>query len=178
MTYTIKQLVKSIAAQLSATYPDFPVYRSANQQKTRYPCFFIFLMPSSIFDEIDVRERRDIAFDVVFVQARNIPDADAQIQDIADGLDYLFDTVAYTSPEGESVPLHTHERTWSIEDQELHYKFHIKQRVAKPVEEQPMLTITRLTVNDNGGGEYETDVGGDIAVTPLMQISVLRTVGG
>ena len=73
----------------------------------------------------------------MFVQARNTPNAYAQIHSVADDLDVLMDTVEYTA-DGETVPLHTHEREWSIEDQELHYKLHIKQRVAKERRRNPM----------------------------------------
>ena len=96
-------------------------------------------MPSSITDQIDGWDKRDIAFDIVFVQARNTPNAYAQIHSVADDLDVLMDTVEYTAA-GETVPLHTHEREWSIVDQELHYKLHIKQRVAKPVPHNPMIS--------------------------------------
>lgn len=137
MTYTVRGLVNSIASQLIRAFPDYPVYDSPTQQGTTYPCFFVFLMPSSIIDQIDRHEKRDLAFDIVFVQARNTPNAYAQIHGVADSLDVLMDTVIYMA-DGESVPLHTHERTWSIEDQELHYKLHIKQRVAKDVPHIPM----------------------------------------
>lgn len=137
MTYTVRGLINSIASQLVGAFPDVPVYDSPTQQGTSYPCFFVFLMPSAITDEIDRRDKRDLAFDIVYVQARNTPNAYAQIHGIADSLDVLMDTVEYTA-DGESVPLHTHERTWSIEDQELHYKLHIKQRVAKAVQHNPM----------------------------------------
>ena len=137
MTYTVRGLINSIASQLVGAFPDVPVYDSPTQQGTSYPCFFVFLMPSAITDEIDRRDKRDIAFDIVYVQARNTPNAYAQIHGIADSLDVLMDTVEYMA-DGESVPLHTHEREWSIEDQELHYKLHIKQRVAKAVQHNPM----------------------------------------
>lgn len=138
MTYTVRGLINSIASQLVGAFPDVPVYDSPTQQGTSYPCFFVFLMPSAITDEIDRRDKRDIAFDIVYVQARNTPNAYAQIHGIADSLDVLMDTVEYMA-DGESVPLHTHEREWSIEDQELHYKLHIKQRVAKAVQHNPMM---------------------------------------
>lgn len=137
MTYTVRGLVNSIASQLIRAFPDYPVYDSPTQQGAVYPCFFVFLMPSSIVDQIDRHEKRDIAFDIVFVQARNTPNAYAQIHGIADTLDELMGIVEYTA-DGETVPLHTHERTWSIEDQELHYKLHIKQRVHQAVQHNPM----------------------------------------
>ena len=73
MTYTVRGLINSIASQLVGAFPDVPVYDSPTQQGTSYPCFFVFLMPSAITDEIDRRDKRDIAFDIVYVQARNTP---------------------------------------------------------------------------------------------------------
>lgn len=137
MTYTVRGLINSIASQLVGAFPDVPVYDSPTQQGTKYPCFFVFLMPSEITDQIDGRDKRDTAFDIVYVQARNTPNAYAQIHGVADDLDVLMDTVEYTA-DGETVPLHTHEREWSIDDQELHYKMRIKQRVSKPVQHIPM----------------------------------------
>ena len=40
----------------------------------------------------------------------------------------------------EMIPLHTQDRTYSIEDQELHYRLRISQRVSRPVEHIPMQT--------------------------------------
>ena len=179
MIYSIEYLIQSVAAQLATAFPGVLIHDSPTQQKSGYPCFYIFLRPSDIRDQLSARDMRNISLDIVYVQERNTPDANAALYSVAETLDELLDVVPYSDGSGEDpVPLHTHEREYRIEDQELHYSFRITQRVAKPVEEQPMLTITRLTVNDNGGGEYETDVGGDIAVTPVMQISVLQTVGG
>ena len=136
MTYTIQNLVNSIAAQIAGAVPGYPIYDNPNQQGTEFPCFFVFLMPSDTADEIGM-EKRNIWFDVVFVQERNIPGANEQINQIADTLDYLFDSINYTDGI-DTVPLHTHERSYSIEDQELHYKFRISQRVSYPTEHNPM----------------------------------------
>lgn len=133
MTFTIENIIKSIALMLSGAYPNIPVYDSPNQQGTKYPCFFVFLMPSTLTDEVDRVAKRDISIDVVYVQARNTPNANADIYGIADGLDVLLDYVEYTDGGNEDpVPIHTHERAYSIEDQELHYKFRMIARVSLP----------------------------------------------
>lgn len=139
MTYTIDNLIESIAAQLKTVWPDLPVYDSYTLQGCEYPCFFVFMMPSNIADQIDRIDKREIFFDVAFVQARNTPNAYGTLYGIADQLDELLDTVNY-SADGESVPLHTHERNYSIDDQELHYKFKIIARVSRPYTPNPMHT--------------------------------------
>ena len=141
MTYTINNLIKSVAGVLAASFPDVPIHDSPTQQKSGYPCFYVFLRPSDIRDQLSARDMRNVSLDVVYVQERNTPDANAELYGIADTLDELLDVVPYSDGSGEDpVPLHTHERDYSIEDQELHYRLRISQRVSKPVEHIPMQT--------------------------------------
>lgn len=146
MIYSIPNLINSIASMLADRY-GLPVYASPNQQGTEYPCFFVFLRPSRMRDEIDNIGKREIFFDVVYVQARNTPDAYSDIYEKADGLDELFETVTYTDGE-ESIPIHTHEKEYSIEDQELHYKFKIIARVSLPTEKDPMIQLEEININE------------------------------
>lgn len=139
MIYTIENLIQSIAAQLKTVYPALPVYDTFTLQGNEYPCFFVFLMPSNISDQIDGVDKREIFFDVVYVQQRNITNAYADLYSVADTLDELLDVVNYTA-DGETVPLHTHERNYSIDDQELHYKIKIIARVSRPYTPNPMQT--------------------------------------
>lgn len=139
MIYTIENLIQSIAAQLKTVYPALPVYDTFTLQGNEYPCFFVFLMPSNISDQIDGVDKREIFFDIVYVQQRNITNAYADLYSVADTLDELLDVVNYTA-DGETVPLHTHERNYSIDDQELHYKFKIIARVSRPYTPNPMQT--------------------------------------
>ena len=125
MTFTIANLMDSIAGILKAGYPDCPVYLGPNQQGTDYPCFFIFLMPSTIADEPDGRYFRDLGLDVVYVQERNAVGGNAEIQAVQEYLDEHLLIFNYSDGTG-TVPLHTYEREASTEDQELHYKFHIR----------------------------------------------------
>ena len=139
MIFSIDNLIESIAAQLKTKYPALPVYDSYTLQGCKFPCFFVFLTPSNIYDQIDRRDKRDLNFDVVYVQERNAPNAYGTLYTVADTLDALLDIVTYTDG-GESIPLHTHERNYSIDDQELHYKFKIIARVSRPYEPTPMQT--------------------------------------
>lgn len=132
MIFTIGNLINSLAGVLKSEYPDYPVYDSANQQGTAYPCFFIFLMPSTVEDQIDERYYRDIGIDIVFVQQRNIANGMREIQEVQDFLDFSLEMFPYSDGSGEQAFIHTFERSASTEDQELHYKLHIKQRVSMP----------------------------------------------
>ncbi len=138
MTFTIENIIQSIAEQLKTAYPYCPVYASPNQQGTEYPCFFVFVVPTSgISDQLSGRAKRDIELDVVYVQERNSADANMELYGVAEMLDELLDMVSYKGG-SETVPLHTHDRTYDIEDMELHYHLRIVQRVALNRVEIPM----------------------------------------
>lgn len=130
MIFSLELIIKSIASQLAGEF-NIPVYASATQQGAEYPCFFIFLMTGRIRDQIDRACLRDIGIDVVYVQERNAVNADLELLQIGDRLDQLLDMISYTDGT-DTVPLHTHDREQSIEDQELHYKLYIRQRVSIP----------------------------------------------
>lgn len=151
MIYSIGRVISSVALMLGTEWPGVPVYGSPTAS-THFPCFFIFLMPSTISDQVDKVDRRDISLDVVYVQQRDLPDAEAALWEIADQLDQLLDVVWYTdgTEDTESIPLHTQDRTYSIEDQELHYKLRIPARVHQPVVEVLMQTMEENNVEVEG----------------------------
>ena len=138
MKFTIQNLLSSLAGGLKTGYPDRPVYTSPNQQGTEFPCFFIFLMPSSIEDGIGGRFLRDLGLDLVFVQQRNAANGNAEIQEVQEFLDQNLDKFLYYDESGSSAWLHTYEREASVEDQELHYKFHVRPHVSAPIKENQM----------------------------------------
>ena len=149
MTFTIENILNSLAGVLKAKY-DYPVYTSENQQGTTTPCFFIFLMPSTIEAEIDERFLRDIGIDIVFVQKRNIPDGNVEIHAVQEYLDENLELFQYTDGENDPVYIHTYERNASIEDEELHYQLHIRARVAVPRDTVYMQTEETNVRTKNG----------------------------
>ena len=132
MKFTIDDLLSSIAGVLKTKYPDNPIYISPNQQGIKVPCFFIFLMPSMITDEVGERYMRNLGIDVIFVQERNIVNGYSEIYEVLDFLDSNLSVIPYSDGENEAIPIHTFENRSSIEDQELHYQFHVRQRVHIP----------------------------------------------
>jgi hypothetical protein len=132
MIFTISNIINSIAGQLATLYPNVSVYDSLSYN-TEYPCFYVFVTTPNIADEIDGVEMRDIGFDIVYVQERNSTAQNAELIEIMETLDEGFDVLIYD--DGTlTAPLHTHDRSASIEDQELHYKFSIRQRVSREKE--------------------------------------------
>ena len=55
-----------------------------------------------------------------------------QILEIAEYLDESLELFSYVDGSGASSFIRTFERQWKIEDEELHYQFHIRQRVSVP----------------------------------------------
>lgn len=133
MTFTIDNMIQSIAGQLIATFPDgkggckYLIHQSPTFNAA-VPGFYIFPVLPSMSEEPSDRLIREIMFDVVYVQQRNLTDQNAQIYSVLDALDESFDMLQFTDGT-DSCPLHTYERNASIEDQELHYKFRLKQRM-------------------------------------------------
>ena len=141
MIYSIEYLIQSVAGTLRSAFPGVDIHDSPTQQKSGWPCFYILLRPSNIRDQLSARDLRNISLDVVYVQERNTPNGNAELYSIADTLDDVLDVVPYSDGSAEDpVPLHTHERDYSIEDQELHYRLRISQRVSRPVTATPMQT--------------------------------------
>lgn len=136
MTYTYENLINSIADQLARLFPDgnggcrYPV-RQSPALNAGFPCFFIFPVLMGIEDELSGIGKRESQFDIVYVQQRNIPDQNADIMAVQETLDEGFRMLTYS--DGETTwPLHVYERSSSIDDQELHYKITLRQRVSVP----------------------------------------------
>lgn len=132
MTFTIDNVLNSLAGVLKAQYPDYPVYKSPSQQGTIYPCFFIYLISSKVTAEVNGRFFRDLEIDVVFVQESNVVNGYDRIRDIQEDLDDTLEMFPYTDGSAEEVFIHTYGRQASVEEDELHYQFHIRQRVSLP----------------------------------------------
>ena len=135
MIFTLEHIVNSLAGLLKAEYPEYPVYDSPNQQGTRFPCFFIFFMPSTVDSHVGDRFLRDLGIDIVFVQQRNLVNGNVRICAIAQYLDETLELFPYSDGNADPVMIRTFERQWKNEDMELHYQFHIRQRVALQGEE-------------------------------------------
>ena len=138
MIFTLEHIVNSLAGLLKAEYPEYPVYDSPNQQGTRFPCFFIFFMPSTVDSHVGDRFLRDLGIDIVFVQQRNLVNGNVRIHAIAQYLDETLELFPYSDGSSDPVMIRTFERQWKNEDMELHYQFHIRQRVALPRENMLM----------------------------------------
>lgn len=157
IAFTIPRIVSSLAAVLSAQYPDFPIFASAAPQGVTPPCFFISLLPSSISSQVgDGVFLRDIFVDVVFLQQRNVLNANAKIQEVQEFLDYSLETFLYSNGENSAL-IRTYERQAQVQDMDLHYQFHIRQRVSLPENPNPMevLKENNVAIEEKGGGSAQ-----------------------
>lgn len=122
--FTIEDIMQAVARHIKTGYPDLKVYAGENQQGTEIPCFFVVLMTPQITPEAGAFYMRDIGIDVVYLQERNVVNSNLSLVSVMEWLDTNMSQI----PFGESV-LWTYERTAEMQDQDLHYKFHIKGRV-------------------------------------------------
>ena len=130
MRFTLEALINSVAGVIKAGYPTMNVYGSATQQGAEYPCFFVQEIPSNLYPEMNDRNRREIALDIIYVQERDIPNARADVRGVIDYLGYNLDTFTYTVGT-ETCMLRAFSHAWSYEDQELHYKVTVKALVGR-----------------------------------------------
>lgn len=149
MIFTIQNVIESIGLQLTKIFPDYPIKQSPSLD-TEYPCFFVFMMPVSISDEVDGYQARSLGFDIVFVQQRNVPDQNVELIRVLEALDTNFDMLTYTDGTFE-IPLHVLTRDASIEDQELHYKITLRERVRFDNVEIPLRRLEELNVEVEEG---------------------------
>ena len=129
MIFSLHHVIDSLAGMLTGAYPDYPVYDSPNQQGTSFPCFFLFFMPSTIEEHVGNHYFRDLGVDLVFVQQRNLVNGNRKIHEIAEFLDRNLEMFRYSDGSGDSALIAVCERRWNIEDEELHYQFHIRERI-------------------------------------------------
>lgn len=128
MTFTFANLIDSVAGQLRSIFGDIPVYDSPTYN-TEYPCFYVFLVNPQISDGVDGTYIRNTMLDIVYIQERDKSAQNEELINVLESLDEHMDMINYSDGEDTAL-LHTYERNGTIEDQELHYKLRIKQRMS------------------------------------------------
>jgi len=141
MIYSIEDILEGIASVLAEK--NLPIYTSARQQGVNTPCFFISMMPGSDKTEVDGRTFIDLGFDIVFLQDPNIVNAMDGIYSTLEFLQEYLQMIPYTQDD-ETIYLHTYERQHSIQDMDLHYQFHIKQRMRLDKSETLMAALEEI----------------------------------
>mgnify|MGYP007003803521 CR=1 FL=1 len=124
MKFTMRGLTRSLADQLAPFLPGVTFYDNPNQQGTKLPAMFLQRTRAKITMKMGGRFLRRLGLDLVYLVDYNQVDMDDQYTRAADILDERLETFPYSDGEGgQSAILRTYERSWSIQDDALHYKF-------------------------------------------------------
>lgn len=122
MIFSLNFLTKSLADFLSTAFPSASFYVDPNQQGTKTPCFFVQQRFAQAEDKIGGMALRKIGCDLVYLLDYNLPDLQRQYQTAADTLDEYLDVFTYSDGESTTL-LRCENRSWTIQVDELHYKF-------------------------------------------------------
>lgn len=139
-------LTRSLADYLAPSLPGVTFYDNPNQQGTKLPAMFLQRTRANIDLKMGGRFLRRLGLDLVCLVDYNQVDMDDQYTRAAGILDERLETFPYSDGEGgQSVLLRTHERSWSLQDDALHYKFDLKIWVTPKEDEVLMGTIQSYT---------------------------------
>lgn len=142
MIFTMRGLTRSLAGCLAPYLPDVTFYDNPNQQGTKLPAMFLQRTRANIALKVGGRFLRKLGLDLVYLVDYSQVDMDDQYTRAADVLDERLETFPYSDGEGrESAILRTCERSWSIQDDALHYKFDLKIWVSPEEDEVLMGSI-------------------------------------
>lgn len=131
MNFTVTTLAQSLADYLAPVLPGVTMYEDPNQQGTDTPCMFLQIRYSPTEKQLDGRFLRKLGVDLVYLEDFNIPDLRQKYLSAAQELDLVMDTFPYSDGEGAgTVLVRTYDREWTIEEDALHYKFELQERVS------------------------------------------------
>lgn len=146
MIFTMQGLTRSLADYMAPSLPGVTFYDNPNQQGTKLPAMFLQRTRANIDLKMGGRFLRRLGLDLVYLVDYSQVDMDDQYARAADILDERLETFPYSDGEGgQSVLLRTHERSWSLQDDALHYKFDLKIWVTPKEDEVLMGTIQSYT---------------------------------
>ena len=126
MEYNIATLLEGLAQVLSTL--GYDIYISNRQQGVKTPCFFISLMPSTSQKQLGRSYFQQLALDVVFLQDPNIVNATDGIYSVIQFMDENLELIPYVDGEEEGL-VHTYDRSYQLQEMDLHYHLTFKNRV-------------------------------------------------
>lgn len=138
MNFTLQTLAKSLADYLAPYLPGVKFYEDPNQQGSQPPMMFLQLRFGRLYPELGGYWIRHLGLDLVYLLDYNLPDLQQQYNQAAETLDLALDTFPY-SDGAESRVLRCLERSWTIDQDELHYKFELRERVTLPAPSAPKM---------------------------------------
>ena len=149
MNLTVSTIAKSIADYLAAL-PDTPfagvaMYEDPNQQGSQPPCMFLQTRYNRLKLEMGGYWLRTLGLDLTYLLDYNLPDLQQRYQAAAEALDLVMETFPYSdgSSDGQ-VLLRTHDRSWTVDLDAMHYKFELRERVTLPKPDVPKMQELEL----------------------------------
>lgn len=125
MIVTISQLAPSLSAYLASDFPDVTFYEDPLQQGVDLPAMFLQTRSSGIRKATSGEYLWTLRLDLVYLLDFNLPNLQRQYQAAAELLDIALETFPYT--DGTSTQLlRTYNRDWTIDLNELHYRFDLQ----------------------------------------------------
>ena len=135
MNFTVSTISKSLADYLSPSFPGVTFYEDPNQQGSKPPMMFLQTRTNRLELETGGYWRRILGVDLVYLLDYNLPNLQQLYQQAGETLDLLMETFPYSAGKtGGTVLVRTHERSWNIDLDELHYRFELLERVSIPEE--------------------------------------------
>lgn len=126
MEYSIMTLLEGLSKVLSPL--GYDIYISNRQQGVKTPCFFISLMPSTSQKQLGRTYFQQLALDIVFLQDPNIVNATDGIYSVIQFMDENLELIPYIDGEEEGL-VHTYDRSYQLQEMDLHYHLTFKNRV-------------------------------------------------
>lgn len=141
MNYTVETIADALAAHLAPVLPGVSFYKNLNQQEMKKPCIFLQQQYGSIKPETGGYFLRTIGLDLICMEEEE-KDLQERYQKTAETLDLHLKTFPYTDGiQSEPVLLRPEKREWKVEEDGLHYRFELRERVTIPKTEVKMQTI-------------------------------------
>ena len=154
MNFTVSTISKSLADYLSPSFPGVTFYEDPNQQGSKPPMMFLQTRTNRLELETGGYWRRILGVDLVYLLDYNLPNLQQLYQQAGETLDLLMETFPYSDGKtGGTVLVRTHERSWNIDLDELHYRFELRERVKIPGPFHPMQTMDYHEEVENGSQE-------------------------
>lgn len=131
MIYTVSQISQSLGTYLAEYFPDVTFYEDPLAQGVVQPAMFLQTRNASIKKGIGEYYLWTLRLDLVYLIPMNAKGQQEAYSAAAEILDIVMDTFPYIAPDGSTAKVHAENRSWTIDYNELHYKFDVSTRVSK-----------------------------------------------
>ena len=154
INFTISQLAGSLAEHLAPSFEGVAFYEDPVQQGTDLPAMFLQTRGASIQNRMGKRFLWTLRLDLVYLLDFNLPNLQQLYQAAAQILDLKLEVFTYMDPDGNYSIVRTYNRDWTIDLDELHYRFDLQSWVTKEEAAELMRTL-ELNMEVRDGEEVQ-----------------------